>query len=110
MVDRRNTLPLPRGPTPAPLFLNWMFLVTEVRLRPGEESRVQRGSRCWRCCEYRLDADWLQNSSADRQRVAVVHRTEADHENSPALPVATTPRSSKRKSAQLVSSRIRKQL
>ncbi|XP_051231553.1 origin recognition complex subunit 1 isoform X2 [Dicentrarchus labrax] len=36
---------------------------------------------------------------------------EVDHENSPMLPdAATTPRSSKRKSAQLVSSRIRKQL
>ncbi|KAM9358455.1 origin recognition complex subunit 1 [Symphorus nematophorus] len=35
---------------------------------------------------------------------------EVDHENSPMLPVATTPRSSKRKSAQLVSSRIRKQM
>ncbi|KAM9848832.1 origin recognition complex subunit 1 [Aulostomus maculatus] len=35
---------------------------------------------------------------------------EVDNENSPALPAATTPRSSKRKSAQLVSSRIRKQL
>ncbi|KAM3620084.1 uncharacterized protein V6R79_018177 [Siganus canaliculatus] len=35
---------------------------------------------------------------------------EVDHENSPMLPVTTTPRSSKRKSAQLVSSRIRKQL
>uniref|UniRef100_A0A671VU15 Origin recognition complex subunit 1 n=1 Tax=Sparus aurata TaxID=8175 RepID=A0A671VU15_SPAAU len=35
---------------------------------------------------------------------------EVDNENSPMLPVATTPRSSKRKSAQLVSSRIRKQL
>ncbi|TMS20255.1 Origin recognition complex subunit 1 [Larimichthys crocea] len=35
---------------------------------------------------------------------------EVDHENSPMLPVADTPRSSKRKSAQLVSSRIRKQL
>ncbi|XP_035509603.1 origin recognition complex subunit 1 [Morone saxatilis] len=35
---------------------------------------------------------------------------EVDHENSPMLPDATTPRSSKRKSAQLVSSRIRKQL
>uniref|UniRef100_A0A671VSM5 Origin recognition complex subunit 1 n=1 Tax=Sparus aurata TaxID=8175 RepID=A0A671VSM5_SPAAU len=37
-------------------------------------------------------------------------RAEVDNENSPMLPVATTPRSSKRKSAQLVSSRIRKQL
>nr|XP_046248284.1 origin recognition complex subunit 1 isoform X2 [Scatophagus argus] len=35
---------------------------------------------------------------------------EVDHENSPLLPVTTTPRSSKRKSAQVVSSRIRKQL
>ncbi|XP_076578395.1 origin recognition complex subunit 1 [Chaetodon auriga] len=35
---------------------------------------------------------------------------EVDHENSPMLPLATTPRSSKRKSAQVVSSRIRKQL
>ncbi|XP_041791492.1 origin recognition complex subunit 1 [Chelmon rostratus] len=35
---------------------------------------------------------------------------EVDNENSPMLPDATTPRSSKRKSAQLVSSRIRKQL
>ncbi|XP_038570898.1 origin recognition complex subunit 1 isoform X1 [Micropterus salmoides] len=35
---------------------------------------------------------------------------EEEHENSPMLPVTTTPRSSKRKSAQLVSSRIRKQL
>ncbi|KAM6938234.1 origin recognition complex subunit 1 [Lycodopsis pacificus] len=35
---------------------------------------------------------------------------EVDNENSPTLPVAVTPRSSKRKSAQLVSSRIRKQL
>ncbi|KAI3369133.1 hypothetical protein L3Q82_026098, partial [Scortum barcoo] len=37
-------------------------------------------------------------------------RAEVDNENSPMLPVAMTPRSSKRKSAQLVSSRIRKQL
>ncbi|XP_034387024.1 origin recognition complex subunit 1 isoform X2 [Cyclopterus lumpus] len=35
---------------------------------------------------------------------------EVDNEDSPMLPVAVTPRSSKRKSAQLVSSRIRKQL
>ncbi|KAM7387812.1 hypothetical protein PAMP_024025 [Pampus punctatissimus] len=35
---------------------------------------------------------------------------EVDNENSPMLPAAVTPRSSKRKSAQLVSSRIRKQL
>nr|XP_043899295.1 origin recognition complex subunit 1 isoform X2 [Solea senegalensis] len=35
---------------------------------------------------------------------------EVDNENSPMLPAATTPRSSKRKSALLVSSRIRKQL
>ncbi|KAM4628678.1 origin recognition complex subunit 1 [Polymixia lowei] len=35
---------------------------------------------------------------------------EVDNENSPMLPAAMTPRSSKRKSAQLVSSRIRKQL
>ncbi|XP_075963597.1 origin recognition complex subunit 1 isoform X2 [Anarhichas minor] len=35
---------------------------------------------------------------------------EVDNENSPMLPVTFTPRSSKRKSAQLVSSRIRKQL
>ncbi|XP_071342719.1 origin recognition complex subunit 1 isoform X2 [Trachinotus anak] len=35
---------------------------------------------------------------------------EVDDENSPMLPAAATPRSSKRKSAQLVSSRIRKQL
>ncbi|XP_029285938.1 origin recognition complex subunit 1 isoform X2 [Cottoperca gobio] len=35
---------------------------------------------------------------------------EADNETSPMLPVIATPRSSKRKSAQLVSSRIRKQL
>uniref|UniRef100_A0A3P8UJ62 Origin recognition complex subunit 1 n=1 Tax=Cynoglossus semilaevis TaxID=244447 RepID=A0A3P8UJ62_CYNSE len=35
---------------------------------------------------------------------------EVDNENSPMLPVAATPRSSKRKSAQLVSLRIRKQL
>ncbi|XP_070765430.1 origin recognition complex subunit 1 [Enoplosus armatus] len=35
---------------------------------------------------------------------------EVDNESSPMLPVTTTPRSSKRKSAQLVSSRIRKQL
>uniref|UniRef100_A0A3B4XS75 Origin recognition complex subunit 1 n=1 Tax=Seriola lalandi dorsalis TaxID=1841481 RepID=A0A3B4XS75_SERLL len=37
-------------------------------------------------------------------------RAEVDNENSPMLPEAATPRSSKRKSAQLVSSRIRKQL
>uniref|UniRef100_A0A668AWF7 Cell division control protein n=1 Tax=Myripristis murdjan TaxID=586833 RepID=A0A668AWF7_9TELE len=35
---------------------------------------------------------------------------EVDNENSPMLPTAMTPRSSKRKSAQLVSSRIRRQL
>ncbi|XP_010768056.1 origin recognition complex subunit 1-like, partial [Notothenia coriiceps] len=35
---------------------------------------------------------------------------EVDNETSPMLPVTATPRSSKRKSAQLVSSRIRKQL
>uniref|UniRef100_A0A4W6C483 Origin recognition complex subunit 1 n=1 Tax=Lates calcarifer TaxID=8187 RepID=A0A4W6C483_LATCA len=35
---------------------------------------------------------------------------EVDNESSPMLPAAATPRSSKRKSAQLVSSRIRKQL
>ncbi|XP_071771229.2 origin recognition complex subunit 1 [Centroberyx gerrardi] len=35
---------------------------------------------------------------------------EVDNENSPMLPAAMTPRSSKRKSAQLVASRIRKQL
>ncbi|XP_040897248.1 origin recognition complex subunit 1 isoform X2 [Toxotes jaculatrix] len=35
---------------------------------------------------------------------------EVDNENSPMLPAAATPRSSKRKSAQMVSSRIRKQL
>uniref|UniRef100_A0A8C2XI23 Origin recognition complex subunit 1 n=1 Tax=Cyclopterus lumpus TaxID=8103 RepID=A0A8C2XI23_CYCLU len=39
-----------------------------------------------------------------------VDRAEVDNEDSPMLPVAVTPRSSKRKSAQLVSSRIRKQL
>ncbi|KAG7217550.1 hypothetical protein INR49_021386 [Caranx melampygus] len=37
-------------------------------------------------------------------------RAEVDNENSPLPPAAVTPRSSKRKSAQLVSSRIRKQL
>lgn len=42
--------------------------------------------------------------------MSAANRAEVDQENSPALPVAVTPRSSKRKSAQLVSSRIRKQL
>ncbi|TNM87747.1 hypothetical protein fugu_005968 [Takifugu bimaculatus] len=49
-----------------------------------------------------------EQSAAREGLLAVL--TEADQENSPALPDATTPRSSKRKSAQLVSSRIRKQL
>lgn len=39
-----------------------------------------------------------------------VNRAEVDHENSPMLPNTTMPRSSKRKSAQMVLSRIRKQL
>ncbi|XP_053285825.1 origin recognition complex subunit 1 [Pleuronectes platessa] len=41
---------------------------------------------------------------------ALAALAEVDNENSPMLPSALTPRSSKRKSAQLVSSRIRKQL
>ncbi|XP_069378782.1 origin recognition complex subunit 1 [Paralichthys olivaceus] len=41
---------------------------------------------------------------------ALAALAEVDNENSPMLPTAVTPRSSKRKSAQLVSSRIRKQL
>lgn len=53
------------GPAPAPLFLNRVFLVPEVRLRPGDERRARRGSGCWRCCEYRLDADWLLSWSAN---------------------------------------------
>ncbi|XP_058493386.1 origin recognition complex subunit 1 isoform X1 [Solea solea] len=44
------------------------------------------------------------------RETALAVLVEVDNENSPMLPAATTPRSSKRKSALLVSSRIRKQL
>uniref|UniRef100_A0A8C9XI48 Origin recognition complex subunit 1 n=1 Tax=Sander lucioperca TaxID=283035 RepID=A0A8C9XI48_SANLU len=45
-----------------------------------------------------------------RQEAARGQKAEEDSDNCPMLPVAATPRSSKRKSAQLVSSRIRRQL
>uniref|UniRef100_A0A3Q3KFX2 Origin recognition complex subunit 1 n=1 Tax=Monopterus albus TaxID=43700 RepID=A0A3Q3KFX2_MONAL len=46
----------------------------------------------------------------DSTRSEFTSPAEVDDENSPVLPAAITPRGSKRKSAQLVSSRIRKQL
>uniref|UniRef100_H3CJ02 Origin recognition complex subunit 1 n=1 Tax=Tetraodon nigroviridis TaxID=99883 RepID=H3CJ02_TETNG len=49
-------------------------------------------------------------TGAEGGDLPLLFRAEADHENSPAPLATTTPRSSKRKTAQLVSSRIRRQL
>uniref|UniRef100_A0AAQ4QFX0 Origin recognition complex subunit 1 n=1 Tax=Gasterosteus aculeatus aculeatus TaxID=481459 RepID=A0AAQ4QFX0_GASAC len=87
---------------------------------PGVRKKLELSSECCRegsllsCCivlwPIKLQTGIPPQSKCDGCPAVHVDRAEVDNEISPMLPVIATPRGSKRKSAQLVSSRIRKQL